>query len=154
MRCERWQEWETKFLQEVGGSMPIHLIAEKLERSNGSIYSKAAAIGVDLIDLRRGRPWTKAEEFMFGHFSCEEIAEATRRTIASVRCKRHKLEKENGGSLIPAWTRDELELLWRHNNARVAELTGRSIEEVGDRRLQANIERKGWDMKDPEQEVA
>lgn len=150
MRCERWQEWETKFLQEVGGSMPIHLIAEKLERSNGSIYSKAAAIGVDLIDLRCGRPWTKAEEFMFGHFSCEEIAEATRRTIASVRGKRHKLKKKHGGSLIPDWTRNELELLWRHNNAKVAELTGRSIEDVGERRLQANIERNRWDQHDPE----
>jgi hypothetical protein len=154
MRCERWQEWETEFLQEVGGSMPIHLIAEKLERSNGSIYSKAAAIGVDLIDLRLGRPWTKAEEFMFGHFSCEEIAEATQRTIASVRGKRHKLEKKFGGSLTPDWTRDELELLWRQNNARVAELTGRSVEEVAKRRLQANIERNGWDVKDPEREDA
>jgi len=150
MRCERWQSWETDFLREVGGTMPIHLIAEKLERSYGSIYSKAAATGVDLIDLRRGRPWTKAEEFMFGHFSCEEIAEATQRSIASVRGKRNKLVKKYGGGIIPGWTRDELELLWRHDNARVAELTGRSVEDVAERRLQANIERNGWDRIDPE----
>lgn len=48
------------------------------------------------------------------------------------------------------WSREELALLWRHNNEEVAEITGRSIEEVGDRRLQANIERNGWDRKDPE----
>ncbi|EPR9084292.1 hypothetical protein ACU9CO_000577 [Cronobacter dublinensis] len=47
------------------------------------------------------------------------------------------------------WTSEELALLWRHNNEQVAELTGRSIEEVGDKRLQMNIERNGWDQKDP-----
>lgn len=48
------------------------------------------------------------------------------------------------------WTSEELALLWRHNNKQVAEITGRSIEEVGDKRLQMNIERNGWDRKDPE----
>jgi len=48
------------------------------------------------------------------------------------------------------WSREELALLWRYNNNQVAQMTGRSIEEVGDRRLQANIERNGWDRKDPE----
>lgn len=32
----------------------------------------------------------------------------------------------------------------------VAKLTGRSVEEVGDMRLKANIERNGWDVNDPE----
>ncbi len=48
------------------------------------------------------------------------------------------------------WSREELALLWRYNNNQVAQMTGRSIEEVGDRRLQANIERNGWDNHDPE----
>lgn len=48
------------------------------------------------------------------------------------------------------WSREELALLWRYNNNQVSQMTGRSIEEVGDRRLQANIERNGWDRKDPE----
>lgn len=49
------------------------------------------------------------------------------------------------------WSKEELALLWRNsNNEEVAEITGRSIEEVGDRRLQANIERNGWDKHDPE----
>ncbi|WP_391487109.1 hypothetical protein [Leclercia tamurae] len=51
---------------------------------------------------------------------------------------------------MKAWSREELALLWRYNNNQVAQMTGRSIEEVGDRRLQANIERNGWDRKDPE----
>ena len=52
------------------------------------------------------------------------------------------------------WRTDELALLWRHTNEQVAELTGRSVEEVGDMRLKANIERNGWDVNDPEREVA
>ncbi len=53
---------------------------------------------------------------------------------------------------MPEWTTEELALLWRHSNAEVASMTGRSIEEVGDRRLKANYERNGWDKKDPERE--
>lgn len=51
-----------------------------------------------------------------------------------------------------SWTKKELALLWRHTNAEVADITGRSIEEVGDKRLQVNIERNGWDVNDPERE--
>jgi hypothetical protein len=49
---------------------------------------------------------------------------------------------------MKAWSLEELALLWRHSNE-VAEITGRSIEEVGDKRLQTNIERNGWDVNDP-----
>ena len=55
---------------------------------------------------------------------------------------------------MKAWSLEELALLWRHSNAEVAEITGRSIEEVGDKRLQTNIERNGWDVNDPEREDA
>lgn len=48
------------------------------------------------------------------------------------------------------WTSDELALLWRHNNEKVVELTGRSIDEVAARRLQANYERNNWPEFDPE----
>lgn len=50
------------------------------------------------------------------------------------------------------WTAEEIALLWRHTNAEVAELTGRSIEEIGDKRLQVNIVRNGCDVNDPERE--
>ena len=48
------------------------------------------------------------------------------------------------------WTSEELALLWRHNNEQVAEITGRTVEEVGDRRLQANYMRNNWHIFDPE----
>lgn len=48
------------------------------------------------------------------------------------------------------WSYEEIALLMRHNNAEVAEITGRSIDEVGDKRLAVNIERNGWDVYDPE----
>ena len=53
---------------------------------------------------------------------------------------------------MPEWTAEEIAYLWRHTNAEVSEITGRSIEEVGDKRLQVNIERNGWDNRDPERE--
>ncbi|EJV4343512.1 hypothetical protein [Enterobacter hormaechei] len=55
---------------------------------------------------------------------------------------------------MKAWSLEELALLWRHTNAEVAAITGRSIDEVGDKRLQTNIERNGWDVNDPEREDA
>ncbi|EKP8548540.1 hypothetical protein P3038_001184 [Escherichia coli] len=55
---------------------------------------------------------------------------------------------------MKAWSLEELALLWRHSNAEVAEITGRCLEEVGDKRLQTNIERNGWDVNDPEREDA
>ncbi|MGU0198765.1 hypothetical protein ACVXHY_24870 [Enterobacter roggenkampii] len=53
---------------------------------------------------------------------------------------------------MKAWSLEELALLRRHSNAEVAEITGRSIEDVRDKRLQTNIERNGWDVNDPERE--
>ncbi|HGY3928984.1 TPA: hypothetical protein ACNVXV_000239 [Citrobacter koseri] len=51
---------------------------------------------------------------------------------------------------MKVWSIEELSALMRYTNAEVAEITGRSIEEVGDKRLQTNIERNGWDVNDPE----
>lgn len=51
---------------------------------------------------------------------------------------------------MKAWSIEELSALMRYTNAEIAEMTGRSIEEVGDKRLQVNIERNGWDKRDPE----
>lgn len=45
---------------------------------------------------------------------------------------------------------EELRLLQTHNNQQIAELTGRPLAEVEDRRLLANIERNCWDVFDPE----
>ncbi|HCR1927232.1 TPA: hypothetical protein QCI12_001186 [Enterobacter roggenkampii] len=48
------------------------------------------------------------------------------------------------------WSVEELRLLQTHNNQQIAELTGRPLAEVEDRRLLANIERNCWDVWDPE----
>ncbi|MDT7411305.1 hypothetical protein RQL30_10295 [Citrobacter freundii] len=53
---------------------------------------------------------------------------------------------------MKAWSIKELSALMRYTNAEVAEITGRSIEEVGDKRMQVNIERNGWDVRNPERE--
>lgn len=145
-----WQPWEKLFLHEVAGHMPVPLIAEKLERSERAVYTQAARLDVKFPGNTNCRKWTKAELFLFGRFTPEEIAAATGRSIHSVRSKRKSLARSSGGKVMPEWTNEELALLWRHTNAEVAAITGRSIDEVGDKRLQTNIERNGWDVNDPE----
>lgn len=150
---ELWQPWENLFLHEVGRTMPIQVIAEKLERSESAITRQASRIGAPLISRMTGKPWTAAELYLFGLFSVEEIATATGRSIYSVRSKRNSLAR-SGGLTMREWTACELAALMRYTNAEVAEITGRSIEEVGDKRLQVNIERNSWDSRDPEREDA
>lgn len=48
------------------------------------------------------------------------------------------------------WSVEELRLLLTHSNRQIAELTGRPLVEVEERRLLANIERNCWDVLDPE----
>lgn len=150
---ELWQPWENLFLHEVGRTMPVQVIAEKLERSESAVTRQASRIGAPLISRMTGKPWTAAELYLFGRFSVEEIATATGRSIYSVRSKRNSLAR-SGGLTMREWTACELAALMRYTNAEVAEITGRSIEEVGDKRLAVNIERNGWDINDPEREDA
>lgn len=150
---ELWQPWENLFLHEVGRTMPVQVIAEKLERSESAVARQASRIGAPLISRMTGKPWTAAELYLFGRFSVEEIATATGRSIYSVRSKRNSLAR-SGGLTMREWTACELAALMRYTNAEVAEMTGRSIEEVGDKRLSVNIERNGWDVKSPEREKA
>lgn len=148
---ELWQPWENLFLHEVGRTMPVQVITEKLERSESAVTRQASRIGAPLISRMTGKPWTAAELYLFGRFSVEEIATATGRSIHSVRSKRNSLAR-SGGLTMREWTACELAALMRYTNAEVAEITGRSIEEVGDKRLAVNIERNGWDVNDPERE--
>lgn len=150
MSSVAWQPWENLFLHEVGRTMPVHVIAEKLERSESAIARQASRIGAPLISRMTGRRWTKAELFLLSRFTPEEVAAATGRSIYSIRSKIQSLTRTSGGKTMPEWTAEEVAYLWRHTNAEVAEMTGRSTEEVGDKRLQTNIERNGWDNRDPE----
>lgn len=61
---ELWQPWENLFLHEVGGTMPISVIAEKLERTERAITTQASRIGATLPSRMTGRRWTKAELFL------------------------------------------------------------------------------------------
>lgn len=148
---ELWQPFENLFLHEVGMKMSRSEIAEKLERSESAVARQASRIGAPLISRMTGKPWTAAELYLFGRFSMEEIATATGRSIYSVRSKRNSLAR-SGGLTIREWTACELAALMRYTNVEVAEITGRSIEEVGDKRLAVNIERNGWDARNPERE--
>lgn len=150
MKYTLWESWEKLFLYEVGSTMPIPVIAEKLERTEKAIISMAHLLKIPLMVRPRGREWTQAELFLLGRFSPQEIAQATGRSLASVRWKLKSLTRASGGKIMREWTTEELVLLWRHSNEEVAEITGRSIEEVGDRRLLANLERNGWDRHNPE----
>ncbi|WP_322745853.1 hypothetical protein [Enterobacter kobei] len=150
MKYTLWESWEKLFLYEVGSTMPIPVIAEKLERTEKAIISMAHLLKIPLMVRPRGREWTQAELFLLGRFSPEEIARATGRSLASVRWKIKSLTRESGGKIMREWATEELALLWRHSNEEVAEITGRSIKEVGDRRLQENLERNGWDKHNPE----
>ncbi|WP_318356691.1 hypothetical protein [Enterobacter sp.] len=49
-----------------------------------------------------------------------------------------------------SWSTQELALLLKHTNKQVVKLTGRTLVEVEERRLQANAERNCWDVFDPE----
>ena len=148
---ELWQPWENLFLHEVGRTMPIQVIAEKLERYESAVTRQASRIGAPIISRMAGKPWTAAELYLFGRFSVEEIATATGRSIYSVRSKRNSLAR-SGGLTMREWTACELAALMRYTNEEVAEITGRSIKEVGDKRMQVNIQRNGWDINNPERE--
>lgn len=149
MKYTLWESWEKLFLYEVGSTMPIPEIAEKLERTDKAIISMAHLLKIPLMVRPRGREWTQPELFLLGRFTPEEIAKATGRSLPSVRWKLNSLARASGGKIMAEWTKEELALLWRHNNEEVAALTGRSIKEVGDKRLQVNLVRNRWDRKDP-----
>lgn len=144
MQGTHWQSWEKLFLHDVCRTMPISVIAEKLERSPAAISRQASRIDAPLPSRMTGRPWTEPELFLFGRFTDQQIATATGRTIHSVRSKRNALSRASGGSIMPEWTPEEIALFWRHNNAEIAEITGRSIQEVGDKRALWNKARNGW----------
>lgn len=95
MKCIPWEKWEEDFLREVAATMPVEVIAEKLERTEKSVMAKATRIGADMVSRLRGKRWTRAEVSLFEKFSAEEIAIATCRSIYSVRAMRYKIKRLN-----------------------------------------------------------
>lgn len=96
MGANHWQPWENLFLHEVADQMPVPLIAEKLERTERAVYTQAARLDVKFPANTNCRKWTKAELFLFGRFTPEEISAATGRSIHSVRSKRNSLARSAG----------------------------------------------------------
>lgn len=87
-----WKPYEIQFLREVAGTMPVHIIAEKLERSPRAVCLKARYIGV-----RINPPHWNDEEISLitsGKFSNEEIAEKTGRSIPAINTKRLRLRNK------------------------------------------------------------
>ncbi|HDX5341607.1 TPA: hypothetical protein ROI66_000449 [Citrobacter sedlakii] len=90
-----WEKWEEDFLREVAATMPVEVIAEKLERTEKAVMAKATRIGAEMVSRLRGKRWTRAEVSLFEKFSAEEIAIATCRSIYSVRAMRYKIKRLN-----------------------------------------------------------
>jgi hypothetical protein len=63
-----WESWEEDFLREVATTMEPKLIAEKLERSEMSVWSKAGRLGIKLI-ASHYRSWSKSELALFNALS-------------------------------------------------------------------------------------
>lgn len=61
MKKTPWEKWEVDFLREVAATMPVEVIAEKLERTEKAVMAKATRIGADIVSRLRGRRWTRAE---------------------------------------------------------------------------------------------
>ena len=91
MKCIPWESWEEDFLREVSATMPVELIAEKLERTIPAIWGKASRMGVRLTYHMKIKPWTAQELSLFKSSTAEEIAKSTSRSIYSVRSKRYQL---------------------------------------------------------------
>lgn len=68
MKKTPWEKWEVDFLREVAATMPVEVIAEKLERTEKAVMAKATRIGADIVSRLRGRRWTRAEVSLFGKF--------------------------------------------------------------------------------------
>ncbi|WP_349430944.1 YqaJ viral recombinase family protein [Serratia symbiotica] len=88
------RQYLLQFLCEVAGTMPVHIIAEKLERSPRAVCLKARYIGV-----RINPPHWNDEEISLitsGKFSNEEIAEKTGRSIPAISIKRLRLRNKSG----------------------------------------------------------
>ncbi|HIC0855681.1 hypothetical protein [Escherichia coli] len=48
MKKTPWEKWEVDFLREVAATMPVEVIAEKLERTEKAVMAKATRIGADI----------------------------------------------------------------------------------------------------------
>lgn len=114
--AERWQDYERKYLRQATKDTEVEIIARKLERSESAVIREARRL-----KLRR-----------IGG------------TSLHYRNKKQPLRKwRNLIKPCDKWSQQEL-ALFTHSNQQIAEITGRSVESIGDRRLLENLRRNGW----------
>lgn len=65
MKKTPWEKWEVDFLREVAATMPVEVIAEKLERTEKAVMAKATRIGADIVSRLRGRRLDKSRSITF-----------------------------------------------------------------------------------------
>lgn len=115
--AERWQDYERKYLRQATKDTEIEIIARKLERSESAVIREARRL-----KLRR-----------IGGTSLHY-----RNKKQPLRKWRHLIKP------CDKWSQQELALFFTHSNQQIAEITGRSVESIGDRRLLENLRRNGW----------
>nr|WP_245394479.1 hypothetical protein [Escherichia coli] len=49
MKKTPWEKWEVDFLREVAATMPVEVIAEKLERTEKAVMAKAQGLELTLL---------------------------------------------------------------------------------------------------------
>lgn len=111
--------------------------------------------------------WQQYEEdylvFAARDTSISVIAKKLERSEAAIviRAAKMGLRRINGNPLprrkpkpkaitFTPWASNELALFFGHSNTEIAQITGRPIEEVANRRLLENLRRNDWLFNDPE----
>lgn len=92
MSQQPWERYELDFLAEVAGTMTLKEVAEKLERTQGSVKNKAMYLGITLFPAKGWQSWTPEHTALFSSHSDKEISLLTGRSIRSVCAKRYRLK--------------------------------------------------------------
>lgn len=115
--AERWQQYEKDYLRKESWNTEVEIMARKLERTEAAIVRQARKMRL----LRVG-------DMKLKYNNPTRVLRKWRNLIKP--CDR--------------WTSDELSLFPTHSNQQISELTSRSLQSIGDRRLLENLRRNGW----------
>lgn len=91
MSQQPWERYELDFLAEVAGTMTLKEVAEKLERTQGSVKNKAMYLGITLFSAKGWQSWTPEHTALFNSHTDKEISLITGRSPRAVATKRYNL---------------------------------------------------------------
>lgn len=91
---QKWEEYEIQFLCEVSETMPLCIIAEKLERKVDSVRKKAKYLGLKTTTMRRFERWSEKDTALFQTHTPAQISRMTGRSYESVTSKLHHLRQK------------------------------------------------------------